>query len=183
MSAKGEKRQQILDAAYKVFSTKGFNSSSIKDIANEAGIAAGLIHYYFKSKEELLLTVQRDIQQSFHQQYQNNKDVDPANVLTEIKERVNNFPDWYRFRFELYALGLKDENLQSEVNHILNDGRESLASFLQEYIDKQEDTDALASILLACFDGIALQKLFDENFNMDNAYQMLQDIMVSYTKK
>ena len=52
-----ERREQILQAALRVFSQKGFSKATNKDIAQEAEIAPSLIYYYFKSKEELLRAV------------------------------------------------------------------------------------------------------------------------------
>jgi|SRR5215467_8987696 len=49
-----DRREQIIDAALRVFSQKGFTSATNKDIAREAGITPGLIYYYFESKEKLL---------------------------------------------------------------------------------------------------------------------------------
>lgn len=46
--------QKILDAAMKLFSTKGYVSVSVKDIAKAAGISQGLMYNYFESKEKLL---------------------------------------------------------------------------------------------------------------------------------
>jgi len=55
-----DRRRQILDAAVKVFAKNGFHASRVGDIAEEAGIAYGLVYHYFKSKEELLETIFRD---------------------------------------------------------------------------------------------------------------------------
>lgn len=49
-----DRREQIIEAALRVFARKGFNGSTNKDIAKEAGITPGLIYHYFESKEELL---------------------------------------------------------------------------------------------------------------------------------
>lgn len=50
-----DRRDQILEAALTVFADKGFDRATNKDIAREAGITAGLIYHYFKSKKEVLL--------------------------------------------------------------------------------------------------------------------------------
>ena len=55
-----DRRRQILDAAVKVFATSGFHGARVGDIAEEAGVAYGLVYHYFKSKEELLETIFRD---------------------------------------------------------------------------------------------------------------------------
>jgi TetR/AcrR family transcriptional regulator, fatty acid metabolism regulator protein len=49
-----DKRRQILDAAVTVFARQGFHSTRVSDIADEAGVAYGLVYHYFKSKDEVL---------------------------------------------------------------------------------------------------------------------------------
>jgi AcrR family transcriptional regulator len=55
-----EKRRLILSAAVRVFARKGFHASRVGDIAEEAGVAHGLLYHYFSSKDELLETVFRE---------------------------------------------------------------------------------------------------------------------------
>src|SRR5436305_2244452 len=55
-----EKRRLILDAAVRVFARKGFHTCRVGDIAEEAGVAHGLLYHYFSSKDELLETVFRE---------------------------------------------------------------------------------------------------------------------------
>jgi TetR/AcrR family transcriptional regulator, fatty acid metabolism regulator protein len=55
-----DRRRQILDASVKVFARSGFHTSRVGDIAEEAGVAYGLVYHYFKSKDELLETIFRD---------------------------------------------------------------------------------------------------------------------------
>jgi TetR/AcrR family transcriptional regulator, fatty acid metabolism regulator protein len=49
-----DKRRQILDAAIRVFARQGFHSCRVSDIADEAGVAYGLVYHYFDSKEQVL---------------------------------------------------------------------------------------------------------------------------------
>ncbi len=49
-----DKRRQILDAAVRVFARQGFHSTRVADIADEAGVAYGLVYHYFRSKDEVL---------------------------------------------------------------------------------------------------------------------------------
>jgi AcrR family transcriptional regulator len=56
-----DRRQQIIEAALKVFSTKGYHKATNKDIAQAAGgISPGLIYWYFKDKEDLFLSIIRE---------------------------------------------------------------------------------------------------------------------------
>src|SRR3954463_13800312 len=49
-----DKRRQILDAAIHVFARQGFHSCRVSDIADEAGVAYGLVYHYFNSKDQVL---------------------------------------------------------------------------------------------------------------------------------
>src|SRR5438105_10859484 len=50
-------RGKILQAAFTVLSRQGYENASIKEIAEEAGVAQGLVHYHYKSKQQLVLAV------------------------------------------------------------------------------------------------------------------------------
>ncbi len=52
-----DRRQQILDAAVRVFARRGFHACRVSDIADEAGVAHGLLYHYFASKDEVLDTL------------------------------------------------------------------------------------------------------------------------------
>jgi AcrR family transcriptional regulator len=52
-----DKRRLILDAAVRVFARQGFHTCRVADIADEAGVAYGLVYHYFSSKEEILDTL------------------------------------------------------------------------------------------------------------------------------
>jgi TetR/AcrR family fatty acid metabolism transcriptional regulator len=55
--APADKRRMILDAAVRVFARRGFHACRVSDIADEAGVAYGLVYHYFASKEEVLDTL------------------------------------------------------------------------------------------------------------------------------
>ena len=52
-----DKRRLILDAAVRVFARRGFHHCRVSDVADEAGVAYGLVYHYFDSKEEILNTL------------------------------------------------------------------------------------------------------------------------------
>jgi TetR/AcrR family fatty acid metabolism transcriptional regulator len=52
-----DKRRMILDAAVRVFARQGFHTCRVSDIADEAGVAYGLVYHYFQSKDEVLDTL------------------------------------------------------------------------------------------------------------------------------
>src|SRR5215831_10825567 len=52
-----DKRRLILEAAVHVFARKGYHTSRVSDIAEEAGVAHGLLYHYFRSKDEVLESI------------------------------------------------------------------------------------------------------------------------------
>jgi AcrR family transcriptional regulator len=59
-AAQEERRRQILDAAVRAFAQKGYYACRVSDIAEEAGVAYGLVYHYFDSKEAVLEAIFRD---------------------------------------------------------------------------------------------------------------------------
>ena len=60
----GDKRERILIAAERIFARRGFFAAKVSDVAKEAGVADGTIYLYFKSKDDLLISLfERRMQQ------------------------------------------------------------------------------------------------------------------------
>jgi AcrR family transcriptional regulator len=60
-----DRRRELLDAAVRVFARKGFRAARVGDIAEEAGVAHGLLYHYFRSKDQVLETLFRETWQLF----------------------------------------------------------------------------------------------------------------------
>ncbi|HEY5005234.1 MAG TPA: TetR/AcrR family transcriptional regulator [Ktedonobacteraceae bacterium] len=91
------RRNQILDAAAKVFAEKGFHPATIKDIATEAGIAHGSIYTYFENKTALLLGIFERMKASIMQE-------NPPLALDAIDVRT------FIQMIQLPLMGLKKDN-------------------------------------------------------------------------
>jgi len=62
----GDKRERILDAAEQVFAQHGFFAARVSEIAKQAGVADGTIYLYFKSKDDLLISLFESRMQRFN---------------------------------------------------------------------------------------------------------------------
>jgi TetR/AcrR family fatty acid metabolism transcriptional regulator len=60
-AAQEERRRQILDAAVRAFARKGYHACRVSDIAEEAGVAYGLVYHYFESKDAVLEAIFREM--------------------------------------------------------------------------------------------------------------------------
>ncbi len=63
---KDEKKQMLLNTAAKVFATKGYHNTKVKDIVDMASVSVGTFYFYFKSKEELFIALYQSIIKEFN---------------------------------------------------------------------------------------------------------------------
>jgi AcrR family transcriptional regulator len=185
---RGDRRYRIVEAARKLLAEEGYDRVTMKRVAKEAGVAQGLIHYYFSGKDEILLEVLREASREYTRETERlarslPEDDDLAEAaLAVTRERVSSMPEWYRLRYELFAMGLREPEFLPGVAALLNSGREGISAPLGR-ISGSEDPrsvprrQALAAVLLSCFDGLALQKLADpEGFDLEAAYEILAEM-------
>ncbi|WP_214442201.1 TetR/AcrR family transcriptional regulator [Atlanticothrix silvestris] len=178
-------RSLIISAAYKLLAEEGYYAATMKEIANAAGVAPGLIHYYFSSKDQLLqevLYVAGDRYMKEVEQWCNTL-ASPQlleTTFSEPKQRVINEPEWFQLRCELFALGLRNPNFHEAVQVMLSTGRQCITRLVCQIAGgKITKPEAVAGILLAAFDGLALQKLVDPDFDLESAYCVLLQMFTS----
>ena len=83
-----DKPQQIVDAAIRVVARNGYYNSRVSDIAREAGIASGTIYLYFRTKEEILVTLFRERMAAFvaHLRREIGAETDPVAKIRRLVE-------------------------------------------------------------------------------------------------
>lgn len=180
------KRQAIIDAAYHVLAGQGYEATSIKEIAKVAGVAPGLVHYYFASKEDLLIAVLKHTSERYTQDVQALSNAVPEDelldaALLEPKQRVSQEPERYQMRYELFALAMRNPAMAKGVAEIMASGREGILRVVQLLITEQDEhmQAGIAALLLSLFDGLALQKLVDPTFDLESAYEALKRLLAS----
>ena len=184
-------RDRIVDAAYQILAEKGYDATTFKEIARSAQAAQGLIHYYFGSKDQLLLEVLKEASERTRQEMQRFVAALPEerprrgkSVLAQQKHRVTRQPEWYRLRYELFALGMRKPELLPSVGELLAKGRRGVGQVLGRLAGKEiADREALSAVMLACFDGLALQQLADPDFDLDGAYRVLDRMIGSVVEE
>lgn len=180
-------RDLIIAKTHDLLIECGIKNTSMKRVAQAAGVAPGLIHYYFKSKEELILAVLEEAKgqclqdwDEILQQAKDNRQIE--HVLKLGKERLFADLEVYRLRFELYSNGLNNSNLKSHVNALLQEEQRKIAELSTHLLRKEGvNHEAIAATLTAAFDGLALRKLTDESFDLDAAYETLSEMYLSFT--
>lgn len=184
-----DKRERIIAAAYDVLSEQGYDRASTKEIANAAGVAQGLINYYFSSKELLFAEVFRRETDKYCGSFNNLRaygalKLDTA-VLREIlrapQERTLEEPGWFRLRSELAALGLRSEQARLTLQDTLRAKRLYLSELIETIAHlPKEEADQISGILLSVFDGLGLQRTADPDYDYEGAFDMLAQLLGAY---
>lgn len=176
---KERRRQQIIVAAKRVFSEKGFNKATMEDIAHEAELSPGTLYLYFKNKEELYASLSLRILQYLHIRVEHvNKEELP--FKEKMDALVEAMYDVYAFdplilinMFHLQSsetLKNLSPKLMSEIEELSRKSIGAIAVIFEEgieagvYIDRHPV--AMADIFWALFSGVILwttsKKIFNE---------------------
>jgi AcrR family transcriptional regulator len=184
-----DKKNRIIAAAYGVLSEKGYDKASTKEIAITAGVAQGLINYYFPSKDLLFAEVFRRETEKYCKAFDSMIAIDgkPLNLesiseMLEVpKSRALKEPEWLRLRYELFAIGLRNDAAREILKEMLATKRKYISSLIELITGlPPEQADTFASILYAIIDGLGLQKVADSTFKYDEAYGMLAEMVGAY---
>jgi len=169
-SLAGDKAQRIIDAMRSSVARRGSAGSTFDHVAREAGVSRGLLHYYFGTKEQLLVeAVRRDGElrlQRLETQLSTAQTADDFIDLMaqSLQETVRDDPEFVTLAFELFTLARRNEDIAQEYTELLRRTREQLAGML-DAADKEgvlrlhAEPLAVAEILFSLADGFALRML------------------------
>jgi AcrR family transcriptional regulator len=177
------RRQQIIVAAKRVFSAKGFTKATMEDIAKEAELSPGTIYLYFKNKDELYASLSLRILQYLNirlEHLSEDKDRDPKDIFPELRDA---FLDVYEFDpmivVNMCHLQSSEtlKNLSPQLLYEIQDlsGRALgiISDLIRQGIGQDKFFDyhpvAVADIIWSLFTGLVLwedsKKMLDERKN------------------
>lgn len=165
------RRSQLTKAAYKVVSRKGYYNFTIKDIARESGLSSGLVHYYFKDKQDLLLNLLKEINANIksYLHMQLKKSGDPVEKLTAyidqafglvVKER-----DYFYVLIDFWTQVNRNQRMRQANMRLFQSYRDECAMILKEGVDSgffmNIDVDYTATIIVSLVQGTIIQYVID----------------------
>jgi AcrR family transcriptional regulator len=149
---------------------RGAAGSTFDHVSREAGVSRGLLHYYFGTKEQLLVeAARRDCELRIEALEQRLADAQTADdfvaLLAEnLQETIREDPDFVTLVFELFTLSQRNAEIAVEYARLVRLTRERLASVLaaaQEdgVLRLHAEPEAVADILFSIGDGFALRMI------------------------
>jgi AcrR family transcriptional regulator len=174
----GEKAQRIVDAMRVSVAKRGAAGSTFEQVAAEAGVSRGLLHYYFGTKERLLVeVVRRDTEirvARLDDALGNAKTADDVLtvLVSSLNDMIENEPGFFLILYELFSAGRRNHDIQRELGQLFDRTRSHVAEVLEAkekegVLSLRSDAEAIVSFLLALADGFALQALSDPEREID----------------
>lgn len=169
-SLSSEKAQRIVEAMRRSVARRGTAGSTFDHVSREAGVSRGLLHYYFGTKEQLLVeAVRRDCDlrmELLEQQLAQAQTADDYIDLMaqNLQKTVHEDPDFVTLVFELFTLSRRNEDIAAEYGGLMRRMREQVAGMLaaaerEGILHLHAEPEAVAEILFSLGDGFALRML------------------------
>src|SRR3954468_17218481 len=130
----GEKAGSIVAAMRASVAERGVAGSTFDHVAREAGVSRGLLHYYFGTKEALLVEVVRhdcDVRMAvLEQQLAGAEDADDllARLVLSLEELVRDEPEFFTVVFELFTISRRNGEIAAEFAELMRRTREHVAA-------------------------------------------------------
>jgi AcrR family transcriptional regulator len=165
------RKRQITGAAYEIIAEKGYYNFTMMDIAKRAGVSSGLIHHYFKDKENMLVTLLREMQQSVR--------AGTEKAIEEVpgpKEKLEVFMDrafdlaeaqreYLYVTYDFLTQIKFNERMKRIMSKLYRGYRETMVEILREGkaqgVFKDVDEHYTASLFISIMLGIELQYVID----------------------
>jgi AcrR family transcriptional regulator len=166
----GEKAQRIVDAMRSSVARRGTAGSTFDHVAREAGVSRGLLHYYFGTKEQLLVeAVRRDTELRLEMLEERLSTARTATdfvalMAQDLQQGLAEDPDFYTLIFELFTLGRRHPDIAVEYAGLMRRTREQVAGILQAaeaagIVHLSASPEAVTEVLFSVADGFALRIL------------------------
>ncbi len=179
----GEKAQRIVSAMRSSVGTRGAAASTFDVVARDAGVSRGLLHYYFGSKERLLVEVVRqDCDRrvaALEEQVASASTADEtvAVLVKSLQAFVADEPGAHAVLYEMLSASRHSEEIRVELVELYRTWRGHLAAALREkeregVITLDVEPEAVAALLFALGDGMGLQLISDPQWDSAAALEL-----------
>ncbi|PKL37228.1 MAG: hypothetical protein CVV44_16475 [Spirochaetae bacterium HGW-Spirochaetae-1] len=188
------RRSQLIKAAYRVLSKKGYHDFTIRDIAKEANLSTGLVHYYFKNKQDLLVSVLKDINENLRRFLdksfeQLDSPVEKLRVFMTHAFELAKDEEYFSVIFDFWTLSNNNDRMHRANMKLLKSYRDECRRIIEEGIRQGVfntiDVEYTTAIIISVIQGMIIQYVIDKGaFDYDEyAEKVTKQIFVLLVKK
>jgi AcrR family transcriptional regulator len=176
-----EKARRIVQAMRASVGRRGAAGATFDHVAQEAGVSRGLLHYYFGTKERLLVEVVRhDSDVRLGRLEQSLAEADSVDAIvealvTQLKDYVGEDPASHALIYELFSVSRRNDEVREELAELYRRVRGQVAEVLRAkeqagVVKLRGDADSVASLLFALGDGLELQLVSDPEWDSTETF-------------
>jgi AcrR family transcriptional regulator len=173
----GEKASLIVDAMRSSVAARGIAGSTFDHVAREAGVSRGLLHYYFGTKERLLVEVVRRESDVTRQRLEGgvsgaeSADDVLAALVQSFEDFIGEGPSHVVTFYEILTLAQRNQEIAAELAELGRQIRIHLGGLLRAKADAgvltlEADAEAAAGLLLALADGLTVRMLSEPELDI-----------------
>ena len=129
-----ETRERIVEAAYQVLAREGYDATSVKDIAAAAGVAPGLVHYYFKTKEDLVLAAIAWACRDHAQPEGGSPEEQALNAFARSKAELSGPREFQRLLFDMFGVGMHNAAVADALRRFVREDRTQIERLAREVL-------------------------------------------------
>jgi len=165
-SMQEERRKQILEALHKCLLKKPFDKTSIKDIAAVAKINHGMLHYYFRNKEDILLNYIEYVINLYKSMFEewlkseghsNNNSKDFIRGAFDFMfQKITLNQDMAKIYIEIWEIAVYNEKVKSKLRKAYSEWIEIVKQTILEPIKDENTASKISTALVAFLEGISL---------------------------
>jgi AcrR family transcriptional regulator len=186
-----KRRAEIIEATFFCIALKGYSKITMQDIADSAGVSKGVIHYYFRNKEELFLSVFEkligDLDTHIARKIEQAK-TPPEQlraIITAAFEKIRGNKKFQIVMLDFWAHSTKNSTLKTananqyaRYRHIT---KKIIADGIKQGYFKKCDPGQVASALIGLIEGLMIQWVADEKaFALTRAQKMTEEIISAF---
>jgi AcrR family transcriptional regulator len=179
----GDKARRIIEAMRASVGSRGAAASTFDHVAREAGVSRGLLHYYFGSKDRLLVEVVRhdcDVRiQALDERLAAAHSLDEvvAALVAQLEAFVEDDESSQAVVYELLSASRHSHEIRAELAELYRRWRAHLADALRAkeregVVSLEADAEDVASILFALGDGLGLQLISDRDWDSSKPFEL-----------
>ena len=160
--------RRIVDAAARLFGAEGFQGASMDAVARAAGVSKGLLHYHFRSQEQLLIEAQRDTFRKIHERFEERFERGDRGLATALEgidalwEAILDMRAWAPFLMQTLSLAAQDRPVRLHVDEFYRESTVLLERGVRNVFSEEVSQLALPPERLAMIIRTALHGLVVE---------------------
>jgi len=154
-----EQKSKLVGAAYEIIAEKGLEGLRTRPVAARAGVNIATLHYYFRTKEDLIKGVTERLMKEFSTIV--DPEIEPSNAAEILRKEfadqgfvARNHPSTYIVLMEIYTRAFRDPRLRTIVQGMISHWEEHINSYVSAGIESGDFTSAtkvrMATKLLQC---------------------------------